>query len=135
MLLSESDAQDRLESPLNLLNRLKSGLNPPVKKATHPAIPPKAEEIIANLDEKINLGALKGKAAGILSSSLDELKNRLSEVTKPSQLASIAKTMGDIISDVEEKTKNDNRVGQIIIYAPRVLKEEEFETIDASLSD
>jgi hypothetical protein len=135
MILTESDAQERLESPLNLINRLRGGMTPSNRRITHPAIPPTAEELIPNLNEKINIGSIKSKAAEILVDTLGELKNRLSEVTKPSQLASIATQMGKIVGEMEEKTKNDNRVGQIIIYAPRVVKEDEFETIDVSTGE
>ncbi len=131
MILPDEEVIERMESPLNLLNRLKSITNPHSNKTpTHPALPPKSSDIIPDIDEKIGFGSVKSKAMGIMSEAMNELKTRLPEVQKPESLARIASEMGKVVSGMQEKADSDRRVGQIIIYAPRILTEREFEAID-----
>jgi hypothetical protein len=129
MILEEKDAIARFESPLNLLNRLKSSLSRPHSKPTIASIPPSSSEIIEDLDEKLKSGGLKSKAAGIMNDCLNELKSRIPEVDRPSQLSQIAETMNKIISS-EDKNKNDNQnQPQFIIYSPTFISEDHFDTV------
>lgn len=56
MLLSDDEIRERIESPLNLLNRLKSSLGASRHHLTTqiPSIPPKSSDIIDDLEEKIS---------------------------------------------------------------------------------
>jgi hypothetical protein len=51
MIITEEEVKERLDSPANLLNRLRSETNSR-KKVTHPSIPPSSSEIIEDLEEK-----------------------------------------------------------------------------------
>lgn len=127
MILSEIEVRERLESPMNLLNRLKSISS---QRTTIPSLPPSSSEIINNLQEKIAFGSIKSKAAGIMSSAMDELKARLPEVQKPERLAQIAAEMSKVINGSQVKNEdNSTKIGQVIIYAPQILPEEAFEII------
>jgi len=130
MILDEREAIERFESPLNLLNRLKSGLSRHKSNTSIPSIPPSSSEIIEDLEEKLKYGGLKSKAADIMHDCLIELKNRITEVDKPTQLAAVAETMNKIIS-AEDKNKlnNNENKPQFIVYAPRFISEEHFDTI------
>lgn len=132
MILNEEEAIARFESPLNLLNRLKSGLSRHKSPSVIPSIPPAASEIIEDLEEKLKSGGLKSKAAGIMSDCLDELRNRISEVDRPAQLAQVAETMNKIITS-EDKNKKDSDTSrpQYIIYSPTFISEEHFDTVYA----
>src|SRR5215510_8223239 len=136
MLLPEKDVLERLESPSNLLNRLRSSLNPrgsAADKIHIPSLPPTADEVISNLEEKITTGGLKSKAAAIMSSAMDELKVRMPEIHKPERLATIAASMGKVISEIESKQSPvDDNHAKIIIYAPQIVNEETFNVIDIS---
>ncbi len=136
MILDELEVRERLESPLNLLNRLRSTTTNKHRINIIPSLPPTSSEIIDNLEDKIGLGSIKSKAAGIMVSALDELKNRLPEVTKPKELASIAEQMNKVIS-VQESKNGDNslKIGQVIIYAPKILTEDSYDVIDVSRSE
>lgn len=130
MLLPEHELKERLESPMNLLNRLKTATNPH-KTNIIPALPPTASEIIDNLNDKINNGSIKTKAMGLMNAAMDELKNRLPEVSKPEKLAAIAADMGKVVNGVEQKNGNNDRpTAQIIIYAPQVVLEETFNMVE-----
>lgn len=130
MILTEEEVTERIESPANLLNRLKARLNPHEKKIQHPAFPvPRADDIIPNIDEKISLGSTKSKAMAIMNEAMDELRVRLPEVQRPEKLAAIAAEMNKVIT-AQNQINNDNRVGQIIVYSPRILAEENFEYVD-----
>lgn len=127
MLLNEEEAITRLSSPLNLINRLRAVTAP----VAIPSLPPKAEDLIPDLESKIAASRNSTKAAEILSETLDELRVRLPEVIKPEKLASIANDMNRIIHSEAERNKNSNVVQtQVIVYAPQVIQESEFETID-----
>lgn len=125
MLLAENDLIERMESPLNLLNRLRKATTP----VRSPCIPP-ASELIPNLEEKLNYGSAKSKALDIMNMAMDTLKNRIVEVQKPRELAAIAAEMGKVIANTEIKSKEDMRQAQIIIYAPSVIHESAFEVLD-----
>ena len=123
MLLSDEEIQERIESPLNLLNRLRHA-----SKANSPCLPaPTAADLIPNLDERIGPD-VKKQAAKIMSSALKELEMRLPDVQKPEKLAMIAVEMNKVL--VAQRDKEDNKSGpQIVVYAPQVIQESHFETI------
>lgn len=132
MILPESEAIERLESPSNLLNRLRASINPHKSRKTQiPSIPPPtASEIIPDLDDKISYSSTKHKAMAIMNSAMDELKTRLPEVQRPEKLAAIAAEMGKIVIAQNNQGITDNRIGQIIVYSPRIVSEEQFEFVD-----
>ena len=134
MLLHEDELKRRIESPMNLLNRLKNVTNPhdPRRPLGNliPSLPPSSEEIIDNLEEKITLGSIKGKAFGLMSSALDELKAKLPEVSRPEKLAAIASDMSKIINNTEQRKDAPIQQAQIIIYAPQVVLEETFNVVE-----
>lgn len=125
MILSDEEVQERVESPLNLLNRLRS------RSQNHesPCLPPKSTDIIPNIDEKLNssVANVRQKAAAILSSTLDELRQRIPDVQKPEKLAQIAAEMNKVLITRDEKS--ENKTSQIIVYAPQIREENNFETI------
>ena len=135
MLLSDDEIKERIESPLNLLNRLKSTLNRtihPSSSSQHPALPPSAEDIIDDLDDKLKNTSTRSKAAGILNAAMDELKIRIPDVQKPEKLAQIAAEMSKVISNHDNKPNTGNTVGQIIVYAPQVVSLDNFDIIDVA---
>lgn len=139
MILNESEVIERLESPLNLMNRLRdlsSDKNSKSSRVSIPSLPPKSSEVIDNLDEKLAYGSIKSKAAGIMVSALDELKARLPEVTKAKELSSVAEQMNKIITVQNEKGSDGNfKIGQVIIYAPQVISEDNYDVIDISRNE
>ncbi len=128
MILDELEVKERLESPLNLLNRLKAITKD--SKANHPSIPPTSKEIIEDLEEKLQFGSIKSKAAGIMISAMDELKLRLPDVERPEKLAQIAAEMSKVVN---AETKSNERVNntQFTIFAPSFVTEEHFDVVHA----
>lgn len=113
-----------MESPINLMNRLAalSGKAPVV------SLPPTSDQIIPNIDEKLN--DTRAKAHSILNATMDELRKRLAEVQKPEKLAAIAKEMSQVVAHQDNKNQGSVQAGQIVIYAPTLQKIEDFEVID-----
>lgn len=133
MLLDEKEVTERMESPLNLLNRLRSiTTNKHSRDNTILSLPPKAEQVIDDLEDKLKYGSLKSKAASIMSDAMDELKARIPEVTKPDQLARIAENMNRIVS-AENKNNDRDKMNapQFVMYAPQFVSENHYETIYA----
>jgi cation transport regulator ChaB len=129
MLLNEEELTSRLESPLNLLNRLKNLTNPH-KKNIIPALPPTADELIKDIDDKLANKGTETTANRVMNSALAELEKRLPEVSKPEKLAAIAHDMSKIVSNTKVKEEGGIKIGQIVIYSPQVMREEEFNVID-----
>jgi hypothetical protein len=130
MLLNEEELTTRMESPLNLLNRLKSLTNPH-KKNIIPALPPTADELISDLDNKLGNKSAEKQAKAVMTAALTELEKRLPEVTKPEKLSAIAHDMSKIVSNTKAKEGEGGvKIGQIVVYAPQVMREEDFNVID-----
>jgi hypothetical protein len=135
MLLNDDEIQETIESPLNLLNRLKTSLNRAThtnKTVTIPALPPKAADIIDNLEDKLRDTSTRSKAIGILNSAMDELNKRIPEVEKPEVLARIAGEMSKVVHHQDMRTGGDKSQSQIIIYAPQVQTIDSYEIIDVT---
>jgi hypothetical protein len=129
MLLSDEEIQERVSSPLNLLNRLRHATT-----AIPSLPPPKSDDIIPNISDKIDeqlTGDVRKQAAEILSLSLKELKLRIPDVQKPEKLAQIASEMNKVLVARDDK-ESGNRTPQVIVYAPQVLQETHFESITLS---
>jgi len=123
MILSDEEVQERVESPLNLLNRLRHAT-----RGNSPCLPaPKSSDLIPDLDSKIGPD-VKKQANRIMSAALAELELRIPDVSKPEKLAQIASEMNKVLVAREDKDKALN-APQIIVYAPRVIEESHFETI------
>lgn len=129
MLLNDDEIKERVESPLNLLNRLRSNLNKTITNNI-PSMPPKAEDVIADLEDKISTSTTKSKALGIMSAAMDELKNRMGEVQKPEKLAQIAREMAQVVSHHESRDNGNDSGSRIIVYAPQVISLENYNIVD-----
>lgn len=129
MILTEDEVKERMASPLNLLNRLRVATN---SERSSPCLPPSSDEIIENLDEKVAYGSLKSKASNIMSAAMDELKARLPEVHKPEKLAQIAAEMNKVVNGSKVSIEDNRKIAQVVIYAPQILPEEAFETIEVN---
>lgn len=133
MILEDEEIESRIESPLNLLNRLKKNLdrreNGDHLRNTIQSIPPTIDQIVDDLEDKLKSGKdnIKSKATDIINECLDELKGRVKEI-KVEKLSSVAADMNKVIGD-----KNDDgdkrKHPQVIIYAPQHRTESYFETI------
>lgn len=125
MILDEVEVLERLESPANLLNRLRR-ISEPVQPVS---IPPSADNVIEDLEEKLKYGSVKSKATAIMNAAMDELRIRIPEVSKPEKLASIAAEMSKVVNATQIRNENDVKIGQIVVYAPQVITEDRFEVI------
>lgn len=129
MLLTEEEIKARVESPMNLMNRLRSTLD----RASHsPVLPPKAEDVITDLEDKINQSSTKKTAAKIMNAAMVELEKRMPEVQKPEKLAQIAVEMSKVISNQEAKANNTPQGSQIIVYAPQVQNIDSYNIVEVA---
>jgi hypothetical protein len=131
MLLTEEELKERMESPLNLLNRLRQETSPHGSSKIV-SLPPTASEVIENLEDKIKHGTAKSKAVALLISAMDELKERLPEVQKPEKLAAIAASMAKVVDSGSIKIEDNRKQAQIIIYSPRFSKETDYEVVNST---
>lgn len=132
MILNETEVTERMSSPMNLLNRLKSITNPHKPQSNIPSLPPTASEVIDDLEDKLAYGSIRSKAAGIMIAAMDELKVKIADVQKPEQLARIAESMSKVVNAKNENTEKDRlNTPQFILYAPQFHREDHYETIYA----
>lgn len=146
MILSDTEITTRLESPLNLLNRLRAITNSNSGKHNLPFCPPAAnhktniigfpptvDEIVEDSQGKIKLSLAHNQALEILSQSMTQLQERLPEVEKAEKLAAIANDMNRIVNNINDARRaraGDDRRVQIVVYAPQIVAEHEFEVIE-----
>lgn len=123
MILNDQEVQERLESPLNLLNRLR---NLPGSRKTESPCLPSSSDLIRDVDDKIKQGTIKSKAAGILADALDEIKLNIPNM-RPEKLTTVAREMNQIL--VSRGDQDRDKSTQIIVYAPQVVNENIFETV------
>lgn len=127
MLLNDEEIQARIESPLNLLNRLRDTLNH-ASKTQHPSLPPKAEDVISDLESKIN--TTKSKARDIMNLAMDELKTKIYEAKTPETLARIAREMSTVVNNQDSNNSERELAGTIVVYAPQVVNLENYNIVD-----
>ncbi len=127
MILNEQEVTERMESPINLINRLRSMGSK--DKISIPSIPT-SSDVIKDIDEKIAFGGLKSKASTIMMKALNELDLKVSDTTKVSDLTKIAAEMNRIVT-AENENKTDENKPQIVFYAPQFNQENNYETIYA----
>lgn len=143
MILSDSEVTERLESPDNLINRLRSGMFSGASRQNKiipiPSLPPiediSSSELIDDLEDKLKAGQVRSKATALLVDAIDELKLRLTEVTKPKELSSIASDMSKILVNHKTITQKESTEGpqvQVIVYTPRINNESHYNVIDLS---
>jgi hypothetical protein len=125
MLLTDDEIQERLESPINLMNRLRNATKTPTGIPSMPA--PTTKDIGLDVEGKINQGQLRERAANVMSRALKELEIQLPNVQKPEKLAQIATEMNKVLNSTQDKDKNPP--AQIIVYAPQVIQENHFQEL------
>ena len=153
MLLTDEQVNIRLESPLNLVNRLNQltkrhstsmdiFIPGPSDRLDHPNNNPLNDEYpAANSDDeidnivpdnvqKIKLGIVKVKALDVLHDSLDQLHSRLPEIDRVKDYSAIARDMNDILTAEDSKRSNINQ--QVIVYRPIINELSKYETVIAN---
>lgn len=125
MLLTDEEIQERLESPINLMNRLRNATKTPAAIPSMP--PPTSKDIGLDIEGKIDQTKLRERAARVMSSALKELELQLPSVQKPEKLAQIATEMNKVLNSTQDKDKNPP--AQIIVYAPQVIQENHFQEL------
>lgn len=92
---------------------------------------PQAPQIKNHVDRiKKNISK---KARGVLRNALDEITSDKLAESKATELASIAKSMSSIITEMEPSAeRQDSNIPQIVIYAPQIRSEQSFEFIQVN---
>lgn len=131
MVLDDIEVTDRIDSPDNLVNRLRA-LTRPAKSLNNliPTLPPTADDVISNLDEKLSGGSIKSKASKILLDAMNALEQNIESIDKPEKLARVAESMNKIIEAHTPKKETGPLAAQIIIYSPTPREEKEYPIID-----
>lgn len=148
MLLPDNEVDARLASPLNLMNRLRRETSREAvsQLVTVPSaafelgndkplfMPPSADELVPDLDKKLELGTANRDAVGILTDSLSLLRMRLPEIQNAKELARIATDMGKVVGTIDEIRNGgrDKGPGAVIIYRPTINNETHYETVTAN---
>lgn len=150
MLLEDFEAESRLNSLDNLINKLRpsasqsySGMKQDASPAvidiipakSHdrieiPSLPPSAESLVEDLEQKLRKQSIKNLATDVLEHSLEALRNRLDEVEKVRDLSKIAGDASKILKEIDPpKEENPNAKNQVIIYKPVMVTESHYNSV------
>ena len=133
MLLTESEVDDRLSSPLNLINRMRQATdsrNPTSPtKALELFMPPKVEDIIVDAEDKIKLGLAHKGSIDVMGKSIEMIRERLHEVEKVKDLSRIAVEMSRVNAEISEIRGGGKGLNQLVIYQPMIVQENYYETV------
>ena len=157
MIMNTNEVNDRLSSPDNLINRLglltgriqpgKADIStftgeshrenvkvPEIMSMPTPEGVPSIDDLMDNVENKLNQNLAKKGALGVLVNSITELNSRLSEVDKPESLSKIAKEMSSVVNSLNEAEaeKSVRTQAQIIIWKPMVIEQTNYEVIVAN---
>ena len=133
MLLEKDEIDKRIESPLNLLNRLRSHKQAPREAANVYNIDKVMPDIDTRLREAKNSRKpdVGEKAIDIIMSAMDELKDKIPEIQKPEKLSSVIRDMSQVIKNTESEKEAGSNV-QFIFKVSGVNKESDYEVIDVA---
>lgn len=158
MIVNESSAVARLNSPMNLMNKLKSisktsrseamSLFIPsaasrvketmisrVEEETEPK-PIKLDNILDNSESQIKLGLAHDRALELLNNSVSMLAAKLEDVKAdklPAVISAASKTVESIRKERAESSKNNkDREVHYHFYTPEQRKITDFEIIDVA---
>lgn len=155
--MNNSDIESRINHPDNLINRLRLStfnskvdsvvslpiIDVPSSKrttfdASNPAgvnstdsATPTIDDLIDDIETKINLGCAHTAAVDVMKTALNELKIRVIEAEKPEQLSKIATDMQKIIAGLaaKNKDKDSDARPQLIIWKPMIVTAEQFNEV------
>jgi hypothetical protein len=157
MIVSDSDAVARLNSPLNLINKLKAHVSKDKKEAMElftgpitrsqqhshiPTIPvelpnkdePNLDTILANNESQIKLGLAHDKSLGLLSRAVDMLDAKLDDVNAsklPAVVIAASKVVESIRRERLESSKNSkDREVHYHFYTPEQKSVADYEVIE-----
>jgi ABC-type transporter Mla subunit MlaD len=158
MLIKDNDAVARLQSPLNLINKLRSDGSrksamslfiPPVTKKIEEVIPtfnpfkeeekaltpssPAIEDLIKDSEQQVKLTLAHDKALELLNRSVDLLSAKLDDVRAdklPSVITSASKVVEGIRRERLERESDSDREVHYHFYTPTQKKITEYEVID-----
>lgn len=152
MILTHAAVAERINSPDNLLNRLAKSTSRIVNNLPNyerekiidiPSFPTSSssknnreamtiDELIDDVETKIELGQSHIKAVRVLNLSLDQLEMTIPSEEHPEKLAKIASSMSKIISDSSPKSNGeDGNKSQIIIWKPFSINIDEMKMVHA----
>jgi hypothetical protein len=148
VLLNQVETEARLNSPSNLMTRLRLLKNTTKdislftggvvnnscsnSEPSSPSLPQSAEQVTAELEEQIKDGLIKSTARKVLGDSLELLSIRLPEIDKARDLSRVATDMGRIINDLTPKQEENHNHQQVIIYRPVINQESHYQSVHVS---
>lgn len=136
MLLTDNEIEQRIQSPLNLVNRIKAPL---AKKASNVY---EIDSLISDLDSKLALPKpvpdnrtekekIADKSFGLMMKAMDSLDQRIEEVQKPEKIATIIRDLSQVIKNTDNEVQQNNNL-QFIFTVPMQRQENEYEIIETA---
>lgn len=147
MLINSEEAERRLNSSSNLLNRLRrnpsagnsamSVFRPSADSTQIEPIPESDPAVIAVLDDidsKVKEETIKNAALSVLGASVAQLAAVVPSIQRPKELADVASKMSKVINDMNKdgagRNKDGNKTVHLHFYTPERKKLTDFEVID-----
>jgi hypothetical protein len=122
-IISEAEVTSRYESPMNLFHRLRKSTETKTEIVSIPK--PSADQIIPDLDKKLEIAGSKSKALSVMNKVLSRLDNEI-EGIRTDRLPGVVAAMSNAIKAMEPEKDGDKSPVQFIIYSPTVMQEKDF---------
>lgn len=145
MLMNETEVDSRLNSPDNLINKLRlitrnkvkdSGMEifgVPTEAVTGEVVslPPTADDLFDDFDSKIKKNMAKTSAMDTLVDAIGSLHQRLPEIDKAETLSRVARDMSSVLKQMNEADAANGEASkaQIIIWKPVMMQGQQFATV------
>ena len=139
MIMTDDEVQIRLDSPLNLINRLRElevrtpeiVSLPEYEKHTKVAVPglnelPSIEDLIDNPEDRINLAGIKTASINTLRHTVELLSARVGDTEKPEKLCKIATDMIKVIDTINGDRREHHGNRPVVIFKPMIVNEAIF---------
>lgn len=136
MIMTNDEISARLDSPLNLINRLKElevkvpeiVSLPVAKQQSKVAVVglPSIEDLIDNPEDRIKLAGIKTRATDALSSTVELIAARVADTEKPEKLSKIATDMMKVIDTINGDRRESHANRPIVVFTPMLVSEMSF---------
>lgn len=131
MLVDNTEVLSRLESPDNLMNKLREITSSKDRNKLITPIPslpsPKVDEIgIDSLDTKIDVSSGRSKALAVMAKALTRLENNVDAIDVK-KLPDLVGRMAITVKNLEPTSQNEKMpLVQFLVYKPELMSESDF---------
>jgi hypothetical protein len=154
MILNHEDAEDRINSADNLINRLNLAtrsssvrgrsnamqetfgiIDQPSDPTNIPSLPPTIDSLIDDVENRLALSSAYRSSVQVMNDAVQMLGRNLINIdpTKPEKLSRIASDMSRIVATINDAKTSGRRDGSVVIvYKPVMMAENHYDVVQVN---